>query len=71
MLLDYIKRRIDYLSLKDELKKIGVNLITAGVVGIFITHQIGTSTLASIGSCVVVFGLGIVYLYLGIKKEET
>lgn len=71
MLLDYIKRRIDYLSLRDEFKKIGVNLITASLVGVFITHQIGTSTFASIGSCVIVFGVGIICLYLGIRKEET
>jgi hypothetical protein len=70
MLLDYIKRHIDHLSLKEEFKKIGVNLITAGLVGVFITHQIGTSTLASIASCVFLVGVGTACLYLGIRKEE-
>jgi hypothetical protein len=68
---EYIKSRIDYLSLRDKFKKIGVNLVTAGVVGVFITHQVGASTLVSIGSCILVIGIGITCLYLGIKKEET
>lgn len=44
-ILNMLKSFKEYIrtdSLQDECKKIGVNFITAGVVGVFINHFVGT-----------------------------
>ena len=41
MLLGRLERSIDLKALKKDFRKIGINFITAGVVGVFINHYVG------------------------------
>ena len=40
MLLERLERSIDLKALKEDFRKIGINFITAGVVGVFINHYV-------------------------------
>lgn len=66
----YIKRHIDFFALKDEVKKIGVNFITAGVVGVFINHIVGSTFSAMFWTCGWVTFCGLVCLFLGASRRE-
>lgn len=38
MLLEHLERSRDLKALKEDFRKIGINFITAGIVGVFIKH---------------------------------
>jgi|JI7StandDraft_1071085.scaffolds.fasta_scaffold765126_1 glucose uptake protein GlcU len=63
-------KKIDFSAVKEELKKIGSNLITASLIGVFINHQFGKITLLSVGSCSIAAVFGIIFLFAGVTKEE-
>ncbi len=69
MLLERIKKHIDFSALKEESRKIGVNFITAGVVGVFIYHYVGTNPVTMIWASEIITMLGCILLYFGIKKS--
>jgi hypothetical protein len=43
MLLARMEKLIDLKGLKEDLRKIGTNFVTAGVVGVFINHYVGSN----------------------------
>lgn len=60
MLLRLIEEFIDLEGFKQELRRIGGTFITAGIVGIFLTHLISLALawwLTFIGSIMVLMGL--------------
>jgi len=68
-MLHLIERYIHFPALKEELKKIGVNFITAGIVGIFIQHYAGTNLLNMFSASVCITIVGTLALYGGIRKQ--
>lgn len=70
MLFKRIKRHVDSSVLKEESRKIGVNLVTAGIVGVFIYHYVGTSPVSMLWASGLINLLGIVFLVLGSTKKE-
>lgn len=68
MLLKRIKKHLDFSALKEELKKLGVNFITAGVVGVFIYHYVGTNLASMLWASGLITVLGFTCLCLGIRK---
>lgn len=65
-----IEKHISFLALKEELRKLGVNFITAGIVGIFIYHYVGTDPSSMFWACLIIVFLGNVALYFGVRKKE-
>lgn len=70
MLLERIERSIDLKALKEDFRKIGINFVTAGIVGVFINHYVGidfwTMSLTSASLTVA----GTISLYLGLRKNK-
>ena len=71
MLLEQLERSIDLKALKEDFRKIGVNFITAGVVGVFINHYVGldfwTMSLTSASLTII----GAIALYIGLRKNKS
>lgn len=68
MILKLIERYIDTRAFKEELRKIGVAFITAGIVGIFLQHLVSFTLAAWLSF------IGILFLIIGlvkIKKEQV
>ena len=68
-MLKRIEKHVSFPALKDELRKIGVNFITAGIVGVFVYHYAGTNPLNMFWASVVITIAGSVTLYFGIRKK--
>lgn len=68
MLLKYIKRFIDSGAFKEDLRKIGINFITAGIVGIFINHYVGYKLSAMFWASAGITCMGILSMALGLSK---
>ena len=49
-MLKHLKERLNFDALKDDARKLGVNLITAGIIGLFITHVANTPILVKLAS---------------------
>ncbi len=71
MSLKHIEKFIDISALKEEFKKMGTNFVTAGVVGVFMNHYTGVSLSSLFWASVSITGIGIVALYLGLRKGEA
>ncbi len=69
MLLQYIKDRLDTHLLKEDFRKMGVNFITAGIVGVFVNHYVGISFPNMIWTALSITGLGIWFLYIGVRRK--
>lgn len=71
MLLERFERSIDLKALKEDFRKIGVNFITAGVVGVFINHYVGldfwTMSLTSASLTII----GAIAIYIGLRKNKS
>ncbi|MGB6976206.1 MAG: hypothetical protein WBE18_01950 [Gammaproteobacteria bacterium] len=70
MLLEYIKRHVDLNALKEELRKVGNNLVTAGIVGVFINHYVGSNLSTMFWSSVSITAIGMLALYFGVRRRE-
>jgi hypothetical protein len=59
MLLERIEKWVDFKSLKEDFRKIGINFITAGIVGVFINHYAGSklSAMFWVSFCVTCSGV--------------
>lgn len=70
IVVKYIKKYIDSSALKEECKKMGVNFITAAVVGVFINHYVGTNLTNMLWTSELIGTFGCVLLYMGVKKSR-
>ena len=70
MLLKNFKEHIKLNELQEEFKKIGVNFITAGVVGVFINHYVGVNLSDMLWASISVTSIGIATLYFGLRKRK-
>ena len=68
MLLKIIKKYFKLNLLAEEFRKIGVNFFTAGVVGVFINHFVGTEFSTMFWASFWVTFVGIVFLAVGISN---
>jgi len=67
--LKWLENRIRVDSLQDEFKRIGVNFVTAGVVGVFINHFVGSKLSTMFwASTWITFG-GVFCLFLGLIQR--
>ena len=53
-MLKHLKKRLNFEALKEDACKLGTNLVTAGLIGLFITYIADTSLLTKIGSIVMI-----------------
>jgi hypothetical protein len=67
-MLKQIERYFDLKALKEDLRKVGVSLITAGVVGVFINHYTGMRFSTMLITSFVISLFGIVFLCCGLVK---
>lgn len=56
--------------LKEELRKIGVNFITAGIVGVFINHFVGATFSTMFWASFSIVTMGVIFLAVGIFDLE-
>jgi len=67
MLLKRIEKHINLEFLKEDFRKIGINLITAGPIGLFVTHIVNPTFVMWLGSAWV-FVLGAMILFWALRK---
>ncbi|WP_342220692.1 hypothetical protein [Rickettsiella endosymbiont of Miltochrista miniata] len=65
-----LERSIDLKALKEDFRKIGINFITAGVVGVFINHYVGIDFWTMSLTSAALTTTGIISLYLGLRKNK-
>ena len=64
----WIEKYIILSALKEEFRRIGGNFITAGIVGIFIYHYVGTDPVSMFWASILIAAVGLAALYYGVKK---
>jgi hypothetical protein len=69
IMLKTLEKHLNIHLLKEDIRKLGVNFITAGTAGLFITHIVGLTFLLAITSLWVIFG-GILLLVFGLYKQK-
>ena len=69
MLLERIEKHISFEALKEDLRKIGINFVTAGTVGLFVTHIAGL-TLLVVGASIWVIITGLIASFLGLYRRN-
>jgi F0F1-type ATP synthase assembly protein I len=65
-----ILKHISRTMLKEDFRKLGVNFITAGIVGAFITHWTDLSAKSAIILMLITI-LGLMFLLVGCYKKEA
>lgn len=68
MLLKRLEKHINFEALKEDLRKVGVNFVTAGAIGLFITRVVHPSLAMGIGSTWVII-MGAIVLFWGIRRR--
>ncbi|MES2997827.1 MAG: hypothetical protein V4700_00680 [Pseudomonadota bacterium] len=69
-MLEWIEKALDLKALKEDFRKIGVNFITAGIVGVFINHYTGNNYAAIFLTSIALTSIGVVSLYLGLLRRN-
>jgi hypothetical protein len=70
MLIRDIGQVFDVVKLKKDSRKLGVNLITAGIAGTFLNHFEGIKVTPILWSTIWVIGLGSILLISGLKRGK-
>jgi hypothetical protein len=70
MELERIEKHINLTSLREEIRKVGVNFITAGVVGVFIDHFVGTKFSSMFWASLWITFMGSICLFLGVVRRN-
>ncbi len=65
-----LERSVDLKALKEDFRKIGINFITAGVVGVFINHYVGMDFWTMSLTSASLTAIGVIPLYLGLRKNK-
>jgi hypothetical protein len=70
MLLARLERAINLKALKEDFRKIGINFVTAGVVGVFVNHYVGLDFWTMSFTSALLTMIGAVSLYLGLRNNK-
>lgn len=68
MLLKILEKNIYFNALQDEFRRIGVNFVTAGIVGVFINHFVGSQLSTMFWTAFWITVTGITFLAVGLIK---
>lgn len=68
-MLELLDKKIKFDLLREDNRKLGINLITAGTIGVFITNITNEHIITLIG-CAWVSFLGILLCYFGVRKRS-
>lgn len=63
-----IGQLFDLAAAKEDCRKIGINFLTAGVVGVFIDHYVGSMLSTMFWASESIATLGVVFLAFGLWK---
>jgi hypothetical protein len=69
-MLERLERHVELRQLKEELRKLGVNFITAGVVGVFINHFVGSTLSLMFWASLWITAGGLVCLTTGLFRRS-
>lgn len=70
MLTEKIDQLIEFNILKEDLRKLGINFITAGIVGVFVNHFVGPSFHGMLETSALITTIGGALLFLGLKRGK-
>jgi len=70
MLIKQIKHIFDIEHLKEDLRKLGINLITAGTAGMLVTHVTGLTRMMILSSVWLV-SIGLLTTLLGLYRRKS
>lgn len=68
-MLKQIEKYLNVKALQEECRKIGVNFVTAGIVGVFIDHYVGSDPSTMFWTAVWITWVGAILLTLGLFKR--
>lgn len=66
-----LERSVDLKALKEDFRKIGINFITAGVVGVFVNRYVGIGFWTLSLTSASLTTIGIIALYLGLRENKS
>lgn len=69
-LLHYLDKLVDFGFFREALRKLGINFITAGVIGVFINHIAGYDLNIMQSAAVFISLAGVICLALGLFKTR-
>lgn len=67
---NFVETRINLHLFKEDLRKIGVNFITAGIVGVFVNHIAGFDLHNMQLSAIVIASIGVICLIYGLRNRR-
>jgi len=70
LLLWYLDKFIDIVKTKDALVKLGINFITAGIVGVFVNHMAGYDINTMWSTAILIGCFGLICLTLGLGRDR-
>jgi hypothetical protein len=70
MLEKILQRYCDFHFLKEDFRKLGINFITAGIVGIFVNHMVGTKISVMLWASLWITITGMILLAIGLYKRK-
>lgn len=70
LLSEWLDKHINLEFLKEDFRKIGVNFVSAGIVGIFINHYIGSELSSMFSASASISILGFITLYFGVQRRN-
>ncbi len=70
MLIKHIKYIFDTEHLREDLRKLGINFITAGTAGLFVTHIAGLTKIVILSSMWLIF-IGLLTTLLGLYRKKS
>lgn len=69
-LVNYVETRISLRFLKEDLRKLGVNFITAGIVGVFVNHIAGFDLYNMQITALAIASIGVICVMLGLRNRR-
>jgi len=69
-MLERIEKRINLPALQEEFRKMGGNFVTAGIVGVFVNHYVGSDFSTMFFAASWIASIGLVFLTIGLMKKR-
>lgn len=68
MLLKRIEKHISLKALQEDFRKLGINFVTAGIIGVFVNHYVGTKLATMFWTAFWVTSAGLSFLTFGLFR---